>query len=82
MDFRDNIMLIRKKNVHFPSDGGQERAWRCQPLYRGSKKIADALEVSLDYFVGKGVNSKFDKLTLKSIEEAQHLYEVKKHTIF
>lgn len=52
------------------------------PSIEVAKKIADALEVSLDYLVGEGVNSKFDKLTLKRIEEIQQLDDDKKHTLF
>jgi transcriptional regulator with XRE-family HTH domain len=31
------------------------------PSIEAAKKIADAFEVSLDYLVGEGINSKFDK---------------------
>ena len=44
--------------------------------------MADALEVSLDYLVGEGINSKFDKMTLKRIEEIEHLDVDKKKTLF
>ena len=39
------------------------------------KKIADALEVSLDYLVGEGINSKLDKQALKRLQDVeQKLY--------
>lgn len=52
------------------------------PSIDAAKKIADALEVSLDYLVGEGVNSKFDKKTLKRLEEMEQLEEAKKNTLF
>jgi transcriptional regulator with XRE-family HTH domain len=39
------------------------------PSIEAAKKIADALEVSLDYLVGEGVNSKFDKRTLERLQD-------------
>ena len=33
------------------------------PSIEVAKKIADSLDVSLDYLVGEGVNAKFDKKT-------------------
>ena len=52
------------------------------PSIEVAKKIADALEASLDYLVGEGVNSKFDKPTVKRIEEIQPLEDDKKKTLF
>lgn len=52
------------------------------PSIDAAKKIADALEVSLDYLVGEGINSKLDKKTLKRLEELELLEEDKKHTLF
>ena len=34
-----------------------------------AKRIADALGVSLDYLVGKGINAHFDKKTLQGIQD-------------
>jgi transcriptional regulator with XRE-family HTH domain len=36
-----------------------------------AKKIADALEVSLDYLVGEGPNATFDKATVKRMQDIQ-----------
>lgn len=36
------------------------------PSIDAAKKIADALEVSLDYLVGEGINSKLDKQALSA----------------
>ncbi len=52
------------------------------PSIDAAKKIADALEVSLDYLVGEGINAHFDKKTLKRLEEIELLEEEKKHTLF
>jgi len=52
------------------------------PSIEAAKKIADALEVSLDYLVGEGVNSKFDKRTLKRLQDLELLEEDKKSTLF
>jgi transcriptional regulator with XRE-family HTH domain len=52
------------------------------PSIEVAKKIADALEVTLDYLVGEGINSKFDKLTLKRIEEIEQLDDDRKRILF
>ena len=43
------------------------------PSVDAAKKIADSLEVSLDYLVGEGINATFDKNTLKRIQEIQNM---------
>ena len=48
------------------------------PSIEAAKKIADAFDVSLDYLVGIGINSKFDKRTLKRLQELEELDEDKK----
>jgi len=48
------------------------------PSIEAAKKIADALGVSLDYLVGEGVNSKFDKRKLKRLQDLELLEEDKK----
>ena len=45
------------------------QTWR----QRVAKKIADALEVSLDYLAGDGQHAHFDKQTLKLINEIEQL---------
>ena len=52
------------------------------PSIEVAKRIADTLEVSLDYLVGEGMNSKFDKNTLKRIEEIDQLDDDKKRILF
>ncbi|WP_262485836.1 helix-turn-helix domain-containing protein [Cyclobacterium lianum] len=39
------------------------------PFIEAAKKIADAFGVSLDFLVGEGVNSSFDKKTLKRLQD-------------
>ena len=46
------------------------------------KRIADALEVSLDYLAGEGTNSKFEKKTLMRIEEIELLEDENKKILF
>ena len=41
------------------------------PSVNAAKKIADAFGVSYDYIVGEGINSSFDKQTLKRLQEIQ-----------
>lgn len=43
------------------------------PSIEIAKKIADALEVSLDYLVGEGKQASFDKQTLNLIHEIEEL---------
>ena len=43
------------------------------PSVDAAKKIADAFNVSLDYLVGEGINSTFDKKTLKRLQEIQSM---------
>ena len=41
------------------------------PSIEMAKKIADAFGVTLDYLVGEGSNAKFDKKTLKRINDIE-----------
>ena len=41
------------------------------PSIEMAKKIADAFGVTLDYLVGEGFNAKFDKKTLKRINDIE-----------
>jgi transcriptional regulator with XRE-family HTH domain len=45
------------------------------PSIEFAKRVADTFGVSLDYLVGEGVNSKFNKKTVKRIEEIESLKE-------
>jgi transcriptional regulator with XRE-family HTH domain len=52
------------------------------PSLEAAKKIADALEISLDYLVGEGLNSKFDKKKMKRFQEIELLEEEKKKMLY
>ncbi|MBV8255084.1 MAG: helix-turn-helix transcriptional regulator [Chitinophaga sp.] len=73
--------LADKSDVSRVMIGKYERG-EALPSIDAAKKIADALEVSLDYLVGEGINAHFDKKTLKRLEEIELLEEEKKHTLF
>jgi transcriptional regulator with XRE-family HTH domain len=73
--------LANKTGISQVMVGKYERG-DASPSIDVAKKIADALEVSLDYLVGEGANSKFDKMTLKRIEEIEMLEVDKKKTLF
>lgn len=60
---------------------GKYESGEAVPSIEAAKKIADAFEVSLDYLVGEGVNSKFDKRTLKRLQDLELLDEDKKKTL-
>jgi transcriptional regulator with XRE-family HTH domain len=52
------------------------------PSIDAAKKIADALEVSLDYLVGEGQNASFDKKTVKRLQDIQQMDEDTKGVLF
>ncbi len=72
--------LADHSNVSRVMIGKYERG-EAVPSIEAAKKIADALEVSLDFLVGEGVNSKFDKRTLKRLQDLELLEEDKKKTL-
>ncbi len=59
--------LADKSGVSRAMIGKYERG-EAQPSIDAAKKIADALEVSLDYLVGEGINSKLDRQALKRLQ--------------
>lgn len=73
--------LADKSEVSRVMIGKYERG-EALPSIDAAKKIADALEVSLDYLVGEGINAHFDKKTLKRLEEIELLEDDKKKTLF
>jgi transcriptional regulator with XRE-family HTH domain len=52
------------------------------PSIEAAKKIADAFAVSLDYLIGEGQNSSFDKATLKRLQDVQKLSTEDKGHVF
>ncbi|MFY0256474.1 helix-turn-helix domain-containing protein [Chitinophaga sp. 30R24] len=73
--------LADKSDVSRVMIGKYERG-EALPSIDAAKKIADALEVSLDYLVGEGINAHFDKKTLKRLEELELLEDDKKKTLY
>lgn len=92
MGFGDNMMLIRKKKklsqaalgkiIGTSGDvvGRYERG-DIKPSIDVVAKIADALEVSVDYLIGK-TNLILDKESLHRIEDISNLKEENKKFIF
>jgi len=52
------------------------------PSIEVAKKIADALEVSLDYLAGEGRNASFDKQTMKRMEDIERLPNEEKNIVY
>lgn len=52
------------------------------PSLDAAKKIADALEVSLDYLVGTSSQTAFAKRTLDRIQDIEQLEEGEKQHVF
>jgi transcriptional regulator with XRE-family HTH domain len=52
------------------------------PSIEIAKKIADTLEVSLDYLAGEGMNAKFDKQTVKRMEDIERLPQDEKNIVY
>lgn len=73
--------LADKSGVSRVMIGKYERG-EAIPSIDAAKKIADALEVSLDYLVGEGINSKLDKQALKRLQDLELLEDEKKKTLF
>ena len=92
MDFGDNMMLIRKKKGLSQADLGKligtsgdvigryERG-DIKPSIEVVEKMADALEVSIDYLVGK-TSLLLDKQTIERIEDIAQLPDDKKSYVF
>lgn len=61
---------------------GKYERGEAMPSLDAAKRIADALEVSLDYLVGEGTLARFDKKTLKRLQDIEELEEPKKKILF
>lgn len=73
--------LATKSGVSCEMIGKYERG-EAVPSIEAAKKIADAFEVSLDYLVGEGINSKFDKKTVKRLQDIEKLEAGDKEHVF
>ena len=66
--------LANESGVSREIIGKYERG-EATPSVDFAKRIADALGVSLDFLVGEGTTAKFDKKTLKRIQDIEQLKE-------
>jgi len=73
--------LAIKSGVSRVMIGKYERG-EATPSIDAAKKIADALDVSLDQLVGEGLYRDFDKKTLQRFRALEHLEDDKKKTLF
>lgn len=73
--------LAAKSGVSREMIGKYERD-EALPSIEAAKKIADAFDVSLDYLVGEGINSKFDKMTVKRIQDIDKLEDSDREHVF
>lgn len=92
MDFGQNLMLIRKQKKLSQADLGKIIGTSGDVIGRYERgditpsvdvvaKIADALDVSVDYIIGK-TKLIIDKNTLNRIEEISNLPDDKKSYVF
>ncbi len=93
MNFGQKITLVRKqKNISQAQLGklagingdivGKYEREEMKPNIETAKKIADALEVSLDYLVSESDLKVLDKKTLQRLEDIAKLPEADKQNIF
>ena len=61
---------------------GKYKRDEAPPSIEAAKKIADAFEVSLDYLEGEGINSSFDKKTVKRIQDIEKLEDQEREHVF
>lgn len=73
--------LANESSVSREMIGKYERG-EASPSIEAAKKIADAFGVSLDYLVGEGHNSSFDKATLKRLQDVQKLSSEEKSHVY
>ncbi len=73
--------LANKSGVSRVMIGKYERS-EAVPSIDAAKKIADALDVSLDHLVGDGMHNLFDKKTIKRLQDILHLEDDKRKTLF
>ena len=73
--------LADRSRVSREMIGKYERG-KAIPSVDAAKKIADAFEVSLDYLVGEGINSAFDKKTVSRLQEIQNMDSKSKDNLF
>ena len=93
MNFGEKMTLIRKQKKLSQAELGKRSGINCdivgkyernemKPSIETAKKLADALEVSLDYLVGDGDLKILDKRTLKRLEDMENLPDEDRTNIF
>jgi transcriptional regulator with XRE-family HTH domain len=73
--------LANSSEVSREMTGKYERG-DASPSIDAAKKMADALEVSLDYLVGEGSNATFDKATMNRMQDIQKLSSHEKEHVY
>ena len=73
--------LADKSSVSRVMIGKYERS-EAVPSIEAAKKIADALEISLDYLIGEGINAHFDKKTVERLQDIESLAPQIKDKLF
>lgn len=73
--------LADKSGVSRVMIGKYERG-EAVPSIDAAKKIADALEVTLDFLVGEGSNARLDKKTVNRLNDIQQLEDSKRNILF
>ncbi|WP_227626069.1 helix-turn-helix domain-containing protein [Geofilum rubicundum] len=93
MNFGEKMTLIRKQKKLSQAELGKRSGINgdivgkyerneMKPSIETAKKLADALEVSLDYLVGDGDLKILDKKTLKRLEDIENLPDEDRTNIF
>jgi len=73
--------LADKSGVSRVMIGKYERG-EAVPSIDAAKKIADALEVTLDFLVGEASNARLDKKTVNRLNDIQQLEDTKRNILF
>ncbi|MGK9126703.1 helix-turn-helix domain-containing protein [Olivibacter sp. SA151] len=73
--------LAEKSGISRVMIGKYERG-EAVPSIEAAKKIAKALDVSLDYLAGEGINVSFDKKTVQRLQEIENLNPTVKEKLF
>lgn len=93
MTFGEKIILVRKQlkwsqddlakkiGTSAPIVGRYERE-EIKPSIEVASKLADALDVTLDYLLGKSENMTLDKKNLQRLQDIEQLPEEDKKNIF
>lgn len=93
MNFGEKLSFVRKQKKMSQAELGKTSGINgdivgkyerneMKPSIETAKKLADALEISLDYLVGEGELKVLDKKTLKRLEDIENLSEKDKDYIF